>query len=89
MTLRVKQDILSEMRSLDRLRDTLDVIEIVLGFLSSGGGKSDKSLGEYIDKTLQMKSRRFSQRVISFQCWVYSVHVNYCCVNCRLRRSAS
>ena len=41
----------------------LDVVEIVLGFLSSGGGKAEKLLGEYIDKTLKMKKRRFSQKV--------------------------
>ena len=60
----MKQDILSELRSLDRLRETLDVIEIVLGFLSSGGGKPEKKLGEYIDKTLRMKSKRVSQKVL-------------------------
>jgi hypothetical protein len=39
-------------------------VEIVLGFLSSGGGRADKPLGEYIDKTLKMKKRRFSQKVM-------------------------
>ena len=38
-------------------------MEIVLGFLSSGGGKADKVLGDYIDKTLKMKRRHFSQKV--------------------------
>ena len=60
---REKQEILSELRTSDRLRDALDVVEIVLGFLSSGGGKAEKPLGEYIDKTLKMKKRRFSQKV--------------------------
>ena len=61
--LRIRQDIVSELRTPDRLRDALDVIEIVLGFLSSGGGKAEKPLGDYIDKTFKMKKRRFSEKV--------------------------
>ena len=60
---RVRQGIVAELRTPDRLREALDVVEIVLGFLSSGGGKADKPLLEYIDKTLKMKKRRFSQKV--------------------------
>ena len=65
---RVKQAIIAELRTPDRLREALDVVEIVLGFLSSGGGKADKPLGEYIDKTLRMKKRRFSQKVSGWSC---------------------
>ena len=61
---RVRQAIVAELRTPDRLREALDVVEIVLGFLSSRGGKADKPLGEYIDKTLRMKKRRFSQKVV-------------------------
>jgi hypothetical protein len=57
----VRNDIIAELSTPDRLRATLDVIEIVLGFLSSSGGMADRSLGTYIDKTLKMKSRQFSQ----------------------------
>ena len=60
---RVKQEILSELRTPDRLREALDVVEIVLGFLSSGGGKAEKPLGEYIDRMLKMKRRPFSSKV--------------------------
>ena len=59
----MKKDILAELRTPDRLRQALDIVEIVLGFLSSGGGKADKSLKEYIDKTLKMKDKNFSQKV--------------------------
>jgi hypothetical protein len=41
-------------------------VEIVLGFLSSGGGRADKPLKDYIDKTLRMNERRFSQKVSLF-----------------------
>ena len=64
LPLRVQQDIISELRTPDCLREALDVVEIVLGFLSSGGGKADKSLGEYIDKALRMRKRHFSQKVL-------------------------
>jgi len=40
------------------------VVEIVLGFLSSGGGKADRSLGGYINHTLKMKKRHFSEKVL-------------------------
>ena len=60
---RVKQAIVADLPTPDRLREALDVVEIVLGFLSSGGGRADKSLGEYINKTLRMKKRRFSKEV--------------------------
>ena len=53
----------AELNTPDRLREALDVVEIVLGFLSSGGGKADKPLGDYIDKTLKMKKRHFSKKV--------------------------
>ena len=62
---RVRHSIIheEEFSTPDRLREALDVVEIVLGFLSSGGGKPEKPLGDYIDKTLKMKKRRFSQKV--------------------------
>ena len=59
----MKKDIIAELCTPDRLREALDVVEIVLGFLSSGGGKADKPLGEYINKTLKMRKRSFSQKV--------------------------
>ncbi len=60
---RVQREILAELRTPDRLRENLDVVDIVLGFLSSGGGKAAKPLGDYIDKVLRMKRRPFSQKV--------------------------
>ena len=60
---RVQKEVLSDLRASDHLRDNLDVVDIVIGFLSSGGGKPDKLLGEYIDKVLKMKGRLSSQKV--------------------------
>ena len=73
LSARVKQEILSELRTPDRLREALDVVDIVLGFLSSGGGKADKPLEEYIDRMLKMKRRPFSSKVY--------VQVMYTCVH--------
>ena len=60
----MQQEILHELRTPDRLRETLDVVDIVLGFLSSGGGRADQPLGEYINHTLKMKRRPFSEKVV-------------------------
>ena len=62
----MQREILSELRTPDRIRENLDVVDIVLGFLSSGGGRPSKPLGEYVDKVLKMKRRPFSQKVVSF-----------------------
>ncbi len=51
-----------ELRTIDRLQGTLDVVDIVLGFLSSGGGNPGRSLGAYVKKTLKMR-RPYSEKV--------------------------
>ena len=38
-------------------------MDIVLGFLSSGGGKANQPLGEYVHHTLKMKRRVFIDKV--------------------------
>ena len=60
---RVQKEILAELRTPDALRANLDVIDIVLGFLCSGGGKPNKLLGDYMGKVLKMQKRKFSQKV--------------------------
>ena len=62
---RVKLDILRELGSPDKLRKSLDVVEIVMGFLSSGGGKPKSKLLSYLRK-LKMERRRFSEKVCIF-----------------------
>ncbi len=59
----MRKEIIAELRTPDLLRDNLDVVDIVLGFLSSGKVNAKKPLGEYIDKILKMKKRKFSQKV--------------------------
>ena len=54
---------MSELHSPDRLRENLDVVDIVIGFLSSGGVRAEKPLGEYINKRLKMK-KRLSRKVL-------------------------
>ena len=68
----MQQEIIQELRTPDRLRETLDVVDIVLGFLSSGGGRANQSLGRYISHTLKMKGRPFSEKVFR----------NFCCCCC-------
>ena len=38
-----------------KLSELLDVVEIVLGFLASAGGKPDQTFHSYITKTLTMQ----------------------------------
>ena len=60
---RLQKEILLELRTADRLRENLDVIDIVIGFLSSGGGKPENPLGDYIKKVLKMDVKSFSTEV--------------------------
>ena len=71
----MQREILAELRTLDRLRENLDVVDIVLGFLSSGGSKAEKPLGEYIDKVLKMRRSSFSKKVIK-------KNLKYCTMMC-------
>lgn len=59
----MQQEILTEVHTLERVREILDIVDIVLGFLSSGGGNADKPLGDYVEKVLKMKTRKFSPKV--------------------------
>ena len=81
---------------MDRIREALDVVDIVLGFLSSGGGRADRQLGEYITRALRMKKRFFSEKVgggSSLHCiQVYltlNLHIyNSCLCSSRLENTA-
>ena len=46
---------LSMHRDPHKLSDLLDVVEIVLGFLASAGGKPDQTFHNYITRTLTMQ----------------------------------
>ncbi len=59
---RVQQDIITELRTPEKLRESLDVVDIVLGLVSSGGGSHDVSLHKYI-KTRRMGKKPFSDKV--------------------------
>ena len=61
--MRLQQEILADLHTLERVREMLDIVHIVLGFLSSGGGSADKPLGEYVERVLKMRSRNFSEKV--------------------------
>lgn len=55
-------DILQELGSPDKLRRSLDVVDIVLGFLTSSGGKPETKLLTYLKK-LKMEKKTFSEKV--------------------------
>ena len=64
----MQQEILTELHTLERVCEILDIIDIVLGFLSSGGGNADKSLEEYVEEVLKMKTKKFSHKVNVVNC---------------------
>ena len=55
-------DILRELGSTDKLWKSLDVVEIVLGFLTTSGGSSKTKLISYLRK-LKMETMSFSEKV--------------------------
>lgn len=59
---KVQQSILQELPAPDLLRKSLDVVDTVLGFLSSSGGKPNASLEGYLKK-LKMGDKNFSEKV--------------------------
>ncbi len=59
---RVKKEIIDDLHTPDQLRINLDDIDIVIAFLSVGGGKADMNLGKYMD-TYKMERQRFNQKV--------------------------
>jgi len=58
-----RKEVLAELTTPALLRANLDVIDTLLGFLSSEGGKPDKFLGKYIEKVLKMRKGSFSKKV--------------------------
>ena len=58
----VQQDITTELKTPDKLRESLDVVDIVLGLLSSGGGNPKRPLKQFID-TRKMSRKSFSAKV--------------------------
>ena len=60
----MKKEIISELQTMQQLRKILDVVEIVMGFLSSGGANAKKSLKDYIETTLKM-GKKFSSKKVS------------------------
>lgn len=55
---------------MERFRENLDVVEIIIGFLSSGGGRADKPLADYL-KTLKLSRKSFSKKVCIYSLPVF------------------
>ncbi len=48
-------EILHELHTTDRLRDVLDDVETILGFLSSNGGNPEMLIEEFITDVLKLQ----------------------------------
>ena len=55
-----------------KLSELLDVVEIVLGFLASAGGKPEQTFHSYVTKTLTMQRAHIPK--------VINKHVLYSCI---------
>ena len=60
---REQQDIINELQTTQRMRYCLDVVEIVMSFLASGGQKAEIRLDDYLVRALRMKNRFNSRKV--------------------------
>ena len=58
----MQQEILTELKTPDKLRESLDVVDIVLGLLSSGGGNPKIKLKQFISSR-RMDGKSFSAKV--------------------------
>ena len=63
LNVREQQDIVAELQTVQKIRDCLDVVEIVMGFLASGRHKAETRLSHYLATALKMKYRFFSRKV--------------------------
>ena len=67
--MKLQKEIVSELLEIDQTAEALDVVNIVLRFLSSGGGKATTSLGHYLSQ-LKMggkwEERNINKMVILF-----------------------
>ena len=60
---REQKDINNELRTTQNIRDCLDDVEIIIGFLSSGGGDANIELRKYVKRALKMEDRFKSKKV--------------------------
>ncbi len=63
LPLHVQLGILKELNEVHHLSQTLEGVNIMMGFLASGGGKPGLRVQEYRRKTLKMEHHPFSQKV--------------------------
>ena len=64
LSFREQQDIIRQLQTMQKIRHCLDVVEIAMGFLATGGQKAENDLGSYVEKTLRMKHKLSSKKVV-------------------------
>ncbi|XP_019853235.1 PREDICTED: E3 ubiquitin-protein ligase RNF213-like [Amphimedon queenslandica] len=62
LTVKQQTDIVHELHSMKHLRECLDVVEIVIGFLSSGKSNSKTELKTYIKRVVRIDEKRFTSK---------------------------
>ena len=72
---REQKDIINELRTTQNLRHCLDDVEIIIGFLSSGGADANIELRTYVKRALKMEDR-FRSKKVSRVCVCVCIFVN-------------
>ena len=74
---REQKDIINELTTQD-LRHCLDDVEIIMGFLSSGGADANMELRKYVKRALKMedrfRSKKVSYKSLSLSCVFFKDH---------------
>ena len=61
-----REKVINELKLMDKLKEAMDAVEIILVFVSKGGAKADKNLGEYAERALKMDKQCCSVVSCSF-----------------------
>ena len=76
MSAAVRKDILTRLTMIQQLRQALDHIDVVMGFLSAGGKENpNMSLNHYATKVLKIQD---FNKVVSHFFYVVVVYLGYC-----------
>ena len=62
---REQTEIINELHTNQSLRECLDIVEIVMGFLSSGQTNPNTTLRKFVSKSLKMEKQFTSKKVVN------------------------
>ena len=57
--------IINDLKKMQNLRECLDIVDIVVGFLSSSRDDASKPLKKYLNQAIRMKDDRFKSKKVN------------------------